>query len=62
MMKGNKLNKETQNLQFEEKRGNRKKFKEKPDAKWNKGSGDLKARPHPGKLTCEKELKRNFRQ
>ena len=37
-----------------------KKFNEKPDAKWNKGSGDLRARPHPAKLpTCEKELKKS---
>lgn len=27
----------------------------KPKAKWNKESGDLRARPHPVKLpTCEK--------
>lgn len=35
-----------------------KKLKEKPAAKWNKESGDLRARPHPGKLsTSEKKLK-----
>ena len=34
---------------------------EKPDAHWNKGSGDLTARLHPAKLlTCEKELKKNL--
>ena len=35
-------------------------FKEKPDVKWNKGSSDLRARPHPVQLsTCEKDLKRS---
>lgn len=34
------------------------KFKEKPDPKWSKGSGDLRAGPHPVKLpVCKKELK-----
>ena len=28
-----------------------KKFEMKPDVKWNKGSDDLKARPHPAKHT-----------
>lgn len=27
-----------------------KRFKEKPDDEWNRGSGDLRARPHPVKL------------
>ena len=32
-----------------------KQIKEKPDAKWNKVSVDLRARSHPAKLpTCEK--------
>ena len=57
-------------MQFKEKRGTRKwngakscvqgddHIKEKSDAKWNKGSGDFRARSHPAKLpTCEKELK-----
>lgn len=36
------------------------KFKEKPDAKWNKGS-DLGATSHPAKFsTCEKELKNSL--
>ena len=36
-------------------------FKEKPDAKWNKGSNDLTARPHTAKfLTCHKELKKSL--
>lgn len=39
-----------------------KKFKEKPCAKWDKGSGDLKARPHTAKLPAyEKEWKENLR-
>jgi hypothetical protein len=38
-----------------------KQIKEKPDAKWNKGSGDLRARPHSDKLlTYEKELKQRL--
>lgn len=38
-----------------------KKLKDKPDANWNKGSGDLKARPHPVKLpACEKELEESM--
>ena len=52
-----------QNVQFEEKRSTRKgngaksstqrdkKFKENPNAKWNKGSGDFRARPHPAKFS-----------
>jgi hypothetical protein len=32
-------------------------FKEKPGAKWNKGSGGLRARPQPAKLSvCKKEI------
>jgi hypothetical protein len=39
-----------------------KKVKEKPDVKCNKGSCDLRARPHPAMLpTCERELKKSFR-
>jgi hypothetical protein len=34
-----------QNVQFEEKSNTMKKLKEKPDYKWNKWSGDLRARP-----------------
>ena len=50
-----------QSVQFEEKRNTGGKSTEKPDAKWNKGSGDLRARPHPAKLpTCEKELKKSL--
>lgn len=42
-----------QNVQFEEKRSTRKKFKEKSDPKLTKGSGDLMARPHSAVLpTC----------
>lgn len=38
-----------------------KRFKEKPDAKWNKGSGGLRARSHSAKVpTCKKELKKNL--
>ena len=30
--------------------------------KWNKKNGSLRARSHPAKfLTCEKELKKNFK-
>ena len=52
------------NVQFEEKRSTRKyngaqscvQGDKKPDAKWNKGNGDLSARLHPAKLpTCEKK-------
>ena len=56
-MKRSKLwKKKIQNIQFEEKESTRlcngaksggsgdKKFKGNPDAKWNKGSGDLRAR------------------
>jgi hypothetical protein len=39
-----------QSVQFEEKRNTGGKSTEKPDAKWNKGSGDLRARPHTAKL------------
>lgn len=60
-----------QNVQSEEKRapGNVlwepspvfkeiKKFKEKPDAKWDKGSGKFRARHHPAKFpSCRKESK-----
>ena len=36
-------------------------MKEKPDNKWNKGSGDLRARPHPAKFpACDKELKKGL--
>ena len=36
-----------------------KQINEDPDAKWNKGSGDFSARPHPARLpSCEKELKK----
>ena len=54
-----------QNIHIEEKGGTRKwngaksciqgdkQIKEKPDIKWNKGCGDLRARSHPSKLpTC----------
>ena len=45
-----------------------KRFKEKSNAKWNRGSGDLRTRPEPAKLlicekqlmNCEKELKKSF--
>lgn len=38
-----------------------KRFKEKPDAKWNKENGNLRARPHSAKFpTCEKELKKSL--
>lgn len=59
---------EIENAQFEEKRSTRKynganscahgdkRFKENPNTKCNKGSGDLSARPHPAKLpTCVEE-------
>jgi hypothetical protein len=37
-----------------------KKFKEMPEAKWKKGSGNLRAKPHPAKLPkCEKESKKS---
>lgn len=33
------------------------KSKEKPDAKWNKGSSDPRTKPYPAKLsTCEREF------
>lgn len=33
-------------------------FKEKPDAKWIGGSGDLSERPRPAKVpTCETKLR-----
>lgn len=61
---------ERQNKQFEEKRSTRKcigarssaqwqkDFKEKPDAKWDKGSSEPWEIFHTAKLlTCEKELK-----
>ena len=32
-----------------------------PAAKWNKGSGGGRTRPHPAKLpTCEKELEKSL--
>lgn len=61
-MKRFKLNKEKYKMQFEEERSTTnvrksspvfkevKKFKEKFDAKWNKGSGNLRVRPHQAKL------------
>ena len=37
------------------------KSKEKPDSSWNKGSCDLRVRPHPDNLpTCENELKKSL--
>jgi len=40
-----------------------KQIKEKPGAKWNKGSGDLRARSHPAKLpTCGKQLKKSEKE
>lgn len=61
-----------QNAQFKEKWGTRKwngakscvqgdkQIKEKLDVRWNKGYGDLWAKPHSAKLpTCEKELKKS---
>ena len=34
------------------------KFKEKPGVKWNRESDDLRARPHPAKLsTCKSKLR-----
>ena len=56
-----------QNVQIE-KRGTRKWNRakscvqgDKQIKKWNKGSGDLRARSHPAKFpTCEKELKKNL--
>ena len=64
---------EIQHVQFEEKRGTRKsngaessawgdkKFKQKLAADWNKGGGDLRARPHPATFpTCEQELKKRL--
>jgi hypothetical protein len=39
----------------------KKTMKEKPDAKWNKVSSDLRARPHPAELpACEKESKKSL--
>ena len=38
-----------------------KQINEDPDAKWNKGSGDLRARSHPAKLpSYAKELKKSI--
>lgn len=61
--------KEIQNVQLQKKGSTRKyngakssaqgdkRFKEKPDAKWNKGSDNFRARLHPDKpLTSEKEF------
>ena len=65
-MKRKKLGKEKiQNVQFEEKRSTRKckQIKEKPDAKWDSTSGDLRTRLHPAKLmTCENEFKKHERE
>jgi hypothetical protein len=37
--------------------------KVKPDVKWKKGSGDLRAGLHPAKSpTCEKELKKSEKE
>lgn len=37
------------------------KLKEKADAKWNKGNGILRARPHPvNPVTCERKRLRRF--
>jgi len=70
LSKKKKNKKKTQNVQCEEKRGTRKYngaksrtrdeiFKDKPNAKWNKESGDFRARPHLAQLpTCEKKLKK----
>ena len=60
--------KKIKNVQFEEKRGTRKWNRAKSCVqgdkwikKWNKGSGDLRARSHPAKFpACEKELKINL--
>ena len=57
-----------QNVNFEEKKNTKKwngaKFcvqGDKQIKKWNKGSGNLKARSHPAKFpTCEKELKKSL--
>ena len=59
-----------QNVQLEEKMSTRKcdQIKEKPHTKWNKGSGDLRARAHPAKIpiykrelkTGKKELKKSL--
>ena len=36
-------------------------IEEKPGVRWNKGSGDLRARSYPAKLpTCKKELKNSL--
>ena len=52
---------EIQNIQFEEKKTNRKFYvralvcAERDKEKWNKGKGDLRARCHPtNSITCEK--------
>lgn len=64
-----------QNAHFEEKENTRKgngarssihaqgdqRFRENPDAEWNKGSGGLGARPYPVQLSSyDKELKESF--
>ena len=62
-----------QDVQFDEKRSTKisvgtkstvqghKKLNEKSDAKWTKGSGDLRVRPHTDNLpNYGKELKKNF--
>ena len=47
-----------QKVQFEQKKSTR---ELRLDLKWNKGSGDLRSRPHPDKpLTCEKELEKSL--
>jgi hypothetical protein len=39
--------------------GSGKSLKEKPDAKWNKGSGGLRGGPHSTKLpVCQKGLRK----
>lgn len=50
---------------LEEERSTRKykQIIEKSDAKWKKGSGDLRARPHPAKFpTCEKEIEKSAKE
>jgi hypothetical protein len=63
-MKKSKLSKEKcKNVQFDKTKSTRKckQIKKKSSDKWNKESGDLRARSHPAKLpTCEKELKKSL--
>lgn len=67
--------KKYKNAYFEEKGGTRKQtvakacvegdkqIREKLDAKWNKGSGDLRPRSHPDKLPIlEKKLKKSEKE